>query len=197
MGLDLKDCKMAEIYSKLDIQSSYQQNDIGQTLYDYVRENKPNKIIEFGCLYGYSTVAMALALKMNGFGKIYCYDLWEEYPYKHTTQSATLNNLKKYEIQDYVELVQGDYYDWIQDPGSFDLLHLDISNDGSVIKATYNALIDHIENGSVVLFEGGSDERDNVEWMVKYNKTPIQSVKEHTSYDVLNPRFPSLSIMQA
>tara|TARA_R110000868_G_scaffold404810_3_gene683352 strand:+ start:634 stop:1224 length:591 start_codon:yes stop_codon:yes gene_type:complete len=194
MDLDLKGFKMDEICN-VEIESSYKEHNIGQTLYDYVRKHKPQKIVEFGCLYGYSTVAMALALKANGFGTIDCYDLWNDYQYKHTSQSTTMKNLKQYGVDKYVQLVRGDYYQWLQDPSKFDLLHLDISNDGDVIADTYNSLIKHTKGGGVVLFEGGSIERDQVEWMQKYNKTPIQSVKKHTGYSILNANFPSLSIL--
>tara|TARA_R110000803_G_scaffold94320_1_gene161952 strand:- start:740 stop:1342 length:603 start_codon:yes stop_codon:yes gene_type:complete len=200
MDLDLKDFKMEEIYKEtcwIDIESSYRTHNLAQTLYDYVRETKPKVIVEFGCLYGYSTIAMALALKQNNGGVIYCYDLWEDYAYKHTTQTTTVDNIQKYGVQDYIKLVKGDYYEWLNNPSHFDLLHLDISNDGAVIEKTYDGLVEHIKNGSAILFEGGSVERDNVEWMKKYNKKPIQSVKDYTNYKILNSNFPSISIIQA
>jgi tRNA A58 N-methylase Trm61 len=157
-----------------------------------VLELKPNIIIEFGCLYGYSTVAMALALKELGQGKIYCYDLFEEYKYKHSTIQQTIENVKKYKVEEYVEFIQMDYYEWLKSPEKFDLMHLDISNTGDVILKTYNAL----PEGSTVMFEGGSEERDSIEWMKKYNTTPIKSVKNKTNYQVLNSNFPSLSIFK-
>ena len=67
------------MYINPKIESSYYQNDIGKTIYDWVIENKPNKVIEFGCLYGYSTVAIGLALKHLGHGKLKCYDLFDNY----------------------------------------------------------------------------------------------------------------------
>ena len=44
-----------------------------------------------------------------------------------------------------------------------------------------------------MIFEGGTEERDNIEWMLKYNKTPINSIKEEINYVVLNESFPSVS----
>lgn len=180
------------MYINPDIESSYRENNIGETLYNKVLELKPNKIVEFGCLYGYSTVAMALALKELGQGKIYCYDLFEEYKYKHSTIQQTIENVKKYKLEEYVEFIQMDYHEWLLNPEEFDLMHLDISNTGDVILKTYNAL----PKNSIVMFEGGSEERDNIEWMKKYNATPINSVKNKTNYQVLNSNFPSLSIFK-
>jgi hypothetical protein len=135
---------------------------------------------------------MALALKELGQGKLKCYDLWEDYQYKHSTIQQTIENVKKYKVEEYVEFIQMDYYEWLKSPEKFDLMHLDISNTGDVILKTYNTL----PEGSTVMFEGGSEERDNIEWMKKYNATPIKSVKNKTNYQVLNSNFPSLSIFK-
>jgi predicted O-methyltransferase YrrM len=180
------------MYTNPDIESSYRENNIGETLYNKVLELKPNVIVEFGCLYGYSTVAMAMALKQLGQGKIKCYDLWEDYQYKHSTTQQTIENIKKYSLDEYVEFIQMDYYQWLSNPEPFDLMHLDISNTGDTILKTYNAL----PEGSTVMFEGGSVERDYIGWMKKYNAIPINSVKNITNYQVLNNNFPSLSIFK-
>lgn len=184
------------MYTNPQIESSYQENDLGKTLYDLVLETKPKVIVEFGCLYGYSTVAMALALKQLGEGKLKCYDLFEHYQYKHSTLEQTKANLVKYGVEDYVEFHVMDYYDWLDNPEEFDLLHLDISNTGHIIIDTYLGLKSQIEKGSVIVFEGGSEERDNVEWMVKYKAMPINMVQQYTNYEILNPDFPSLSIIK-
>lgn len=183
-------------YTNPQIESSYQINDIGKTIYNYVLEHKPKLIVEFGCLYGYSTVAIGLALKELGQGKLKCYDLWENYQYKHSTIQQTIENVKKYGVEDYVEFIQMDYYEWLNNPEQFDMMHLDISNTGDTILKTYEILSNQINNGSIILFEGGSEERDNVEWMVKYNATPINSIKEQTNYQLLDPNFPSLSVIK-
>ena len=85
-----------------------------------------------------------------------------------------------------------DFYQWLLNPEPFDLMHLDISNTGDTILKTYNSL----PEGSIVMFEGGSDERDNIEWMKKYNATPINSIKNIINYQVIDNNFPSLSIFK-
>lgn len=59
------------MYKNIDIESSYKKNDLGKTLYDLVIKYKPFNLIEFGSLYGYSTIAMAMALRDLGRGKLY------------------------------------------------------------------------------------------------------------------------------
>lgn len=183
-------------YQNPNIESSYKDNDLGKTIYDTIISLKPNVVIEFGCLYGYSTVSIATALKDLGNGKLICYDLWEDYKYKHSTLSQTKENIERYGLSEYVEFVKKDYNEWLRNPDQFDLLHLDISNTGDTILETYNVLQEHILKGSVILFEGGTEERDNVEWMIKYNAKPITSVKSIVNYKVVNESFPSLSIIK-
>jgi hypothetical protein len=81
--------------------------------------------------------------------------------------------------------------DWVVE--DFDLLHLDISNDGNIISDVFNKVKNKLESGSTMIFEGGSIERDNIDWMKKYNKVPINSIKNTINYEVLNQNFPSVS----
>ena len=80
------------------------------------------------------------------------------------------------------------YYDWLKEDEDFDLLHLDISNTGNTIVNIHNKY-----PNSKILFEGGTLERDNIEWMVKYNCRPLNSTKNITNYKVLNNNFPGIS----
>jgi predicted O-methyltransferase YrrM len=175
------------------IVSSYTDNNIGSTLYDIVKKNKPKKIVEFGVLYGYSTVCMAQAIKDNGIGHIEAYDLFEEYKYKNGRKDVVEHNLKFYNLSDFVTLNKGNFYEWIENPTEFDLLHFDISNDGDIIELVKSKLSKKIEEGSIVIFEGGSENRDKVEWMVKYNKNKMYPLKDKLNYTILRNEHPGLS----
>jgi len=74
------------------------------------------------------------------------------------------------------------------------MMHVDVSNKGGTIERLYDAVKDKIDEGSIVLFEGGSEERDNVEWMVKYNQKRFRDIE--VPYEVIDSRFPSLSIIK-
>jgi hypothetical protein len=76
------------------------------------------------------------------------------------------------------------------------LFHLDISNDGGLVELALTQLAPFVERGSIVLFEGGSKERDKVDWMVQYGKRPINPVFKQFGAKILDPRFPSLSIFK-
>ena len=180
----------------IEIESSYRKNDIGKTIYETVLKYKPKIAIDFGVLYGYSTVCMAKALKEIGEGKIIVYDLWNKYPYRHAVKKDFIKNMKKYNLLDVIEIKQLDFFEWLKNPVYFDFMHLDISNDGYIIEYVYNKLRSFIEDGSVIIFEGGTIERDQEEWMIKYEKTPIYPLKDKLNYEIINSNWPGLSLIQ-
>jgi predicted O-methyltransferase YrrM len=170
------------------IYSSYSQNNIGETIYNTVRDLKPKKIIDFGLLYGYSTVCLAQAIRDNGFGKIIGYDLFENYKYKNSVKSIVEYNLQYYNLNKYVTLVKKDLNKWLEKNEDFDLLHLDVSNTGDIIEKIYLKY-----PNKNIIFEGGTLERDNIEWMLKYDAKGIRQIKEKTNYNILNNKFPGIS----
>lgn len=179
-------------YINPDIESSYKENDIGQTLYNLVMSTKPTTIVEYGTLYGYSAVAMAQALRdlsVDGIKReIICYDLWDEYKFKKASKDKTQETIDKLGLSEYVVLKYGDILHTT--PPECQLIHIDVSNDGSVLSK-----IDYIfkNNPAMVIFEGGIPERDKVQWMSKYNKQPMGSCG--VRYDIINPKFPGLSVL--
>jgi predicted O-methyltransferase YrrM len=174
------------MYVNPEIESSYKYNNLGKTLYDYVRYEKPDVVIDFGVLDGYSTVALALGCKENGKGKVKVYDLFEDYEFNHSQLERLVKNLKEYGLIDWVEIEKKNFFDWVKDPEPFGLLHLDISNTGDIID-----LLIPLKDKGTILFEGGTDQRDHVGWIQKYNKKPINQTK--AEFVVVNPLFPSIS----
>lgn len=178
------------MYIEPELESSYALNNLGITLYNYVRYIKPDVIIEFGALNGYSTICMAQALRENGKGRIKLYDLFEKYEYQHATLERLVDTFKEYGVLDYIDIEEKNFFDWIKNPEPFDLLHLDISNTGDIIDILYDKLGNQGKN---IIFEGGSEQRDKVGWMQKYNKKHIRD--SHAKFEIINPNFPSLSKM--
>lgn len=176
-----------------EIETSYSENDIGWTLYDLVLKYKPKKIVEFGVLYGYSTIVMAMALDEIGEGHIYANDLFEDYEFKHSTMPETQGNIDRYGLSKYITLAKKNFEEWLVQPEDFDFLHIDVSNKGDTIERLYESVKDQVARGAVVVFEGGSEERDNVEWMTKYKEKKIRDV--NVPFKIIDPRFPSLSII--
>ncbi len=61
------------MYHSPRVESSYKANDLGKSIYQTVIKLKPIFIIDFGILHGYSTIAMAQALRDLGQGTIKLY----------------------------------------------------------------------------------------------------------------------------
>ena len=176
-------------YFNYNIPSSYQKNNIGKTLYNTVLTMNPSIIIEFGTLHGYSAVAMAQALRdLDSDAVIMCHDLWQKYPYKHTSMEKTQDTIDTLGLTKYIELVELDFYNWT--PYPFDLMHFDISNHAGHLKYLNSLKEYHFLNGTI-LFEGGSKERDKVEWMKDFQ--PINS--SGINFITINEDFPSLSLL--
>lgn len=74
----------------------------GQLLYCYIRDKKPKKIIEISTCQGYATLFMAMALKKNGFGKIYTFEI--------NPKSAEIaqNNFKRCKVSEFISIILGD-----------------------------------------------------------------------------------------
>ncbi len=171
-----------------NVESSYKKTEgYGKVFYDFVMDTKPEKIIEFGVRHAYSTICMAQALRDLGRGHIYAYDLWNQKPdhLYQTTQNLMqcFNSVQEYGLGEFVTLQGKDFFEWIKKPESFDLLHIDIDNDGAVIKLAAKHL-----KGKNVIFEGGTPERDKVLWMENH-KPIVGSVP----FKLLHDGFPGLS----
>ncbi len=190
-----------------EVKSSYAENNFGAMFKALVMQKMPITCVELGVLYGYSSLHIGLALKYNYKehaikGHLYSYDLWEDYPYNHGNKDDVQDLLKRKGIDNYVSLYHTDAMKvhelYIEK--KVDLLHVDISNTGD----TFNFIIKHwhslMSMGGIIIFEGGSEERDNVLWMIDNKclsiKKAIESnetVNSFYQYKTYN-KFPSLSV---
>jgi hypothetical protein len=80
-------------------------------------------------------------------------------------------------------------------------MHIDISNTGDTVRKILELWDSKISTSAMVCFEGGSEERDQIEWMVKYGMPPIKAeiennpiIKEKYVYATYLP-FPSLTCL--
>lgn len=177
--------------------SSYEEYDYGSVFYGLTRTTKPLLIVELGTKAGYSAFHMAKALKENGKGEIHCYDLWEIYQYTSTPIKETEDNLKEFIKDRIVTLNQRDVLGVDKNYESVDILHVDVGNHGEILDKVISHWLPKVK--FLIILEGGSKERDQVDWMKKYSKVPIRDWllknKNQFNYIVLK-NFPSLTIIE-
>jgi predicted O-methyltransferase YrrM len=188
---------------KIDL-SNFDENFVGRSSYKDEKFSKilrslcilkdPKKIVEFGILDGYSLDCFIEA--SNEECEILAYDLFEEFPYN----SAKFEEMKKKYSKSKVSIRRGNLFDAHKmfDDNSIDILHIDIANDGNVYEYCINNLMCKLNDCGIMLLEGGSEQRDNIEWMIKYSKAKIRDVlykyADEYRIKVFN-EFPSLTII--
>ena len=165
--------------------SSYAQNNFAEVFKAIVSAFQPKRCVEIGTLEGYSAIAIGQGLKENfeksgSEGHLDAHDLFEEYKYRNASIATAQKNIDDAGVgrfvtlhQQHADTVAQEYGD-----GSIDLLHIDISNDGNTIRWAMEAFDRKMVYGGIILFEGGTDERDQVEWMLKYTRAPIKKELE-------------------
>ena len=127
-------------------------------------------VVEFGILDGFS---LRCLVKYANDAKITAYDIFEEFNGNHAVEERVRRDF----ADTGVDIRRGDMYDVLpkMEDDSIDVLPVDIANDGDA----YEFVLKHakkVKAGGIILMEGGSDERDNVDWMVKYDKRKIKPV---------------------
>lgn len=173
--------------------SSYEKNNYGDLFYGLIRVYKPKKVIELGTKAGFSAYHIARALKANGKGRLFCYDLWEKYPFRSVSMSVAKKNLRKF--SKIIKFTPRDAVGVHKLHKSADILHVDLSNKGELLEQIIPDWIDKVRQ--LIIIEGGSAERDRLDWMIKYKKQPIKkwlqkfSRKKKIEYITIEP---SLSI---
>lgn len=170
--------------------SSYEKSNYGDLFSGFMRVYQPKKVVELGTKAGYSAYHMARGLKANGKGRLYCYDLWEKYPYHSVPKSVAVKNLRKF--KNIVTLKQRDAIGVDKLYKSVDILHVDISNDGEKLGAIIPRWVNKVRQ--LIIIEGGSEERDKLNWMIKYKRPPIRPWLQKYSHFTFEP-FPSVTLI--
>lgn len=178
--------------------SSYEENNYGDFFYALIRIYQPRKVVELGTKAGYTAYHIARSLRANKRGSLDCYDLWEKYEFNSVPQSVAEENLK--EFRDIISFKPGNAIGVEQAYKEIDILHVDLSNEGEILEKVVPCWIDKIRQ--VIVIEGGSSERDRVEWMIKFKKIPLRKWledfarrREDIEYFTIEP-FPSITIIR-
>ena len=153
---------------------------------------KPKKIVEFGILEGYSLVNFLK--NCNEETEIEAYDIFENF----NGNGSQRDIIKKFQYEKNVKIEYGDFYKKYKDfdDKSIDILHIDIANTGEIYEFAVKNYLQKINKDGIIILEGGSKERDEVEWMKKFNKPPIKSYLETLNLKFKTfGDFPSITII--
>ena len=132
----------------------------------------PKRIVEFGILDGYSLAVFDRATS-DADCKIEAYDIFEKFV-GNGSRKPVLDTRFGHRAPK-VTIAEGDFYDspTMLADGSIGLIHVDIANTGEVFRFAVEKLLPKLTPNGVLLLEGGTPARDQVPWMIKYNKAPI------------------------
>lgn len=181
---------------KTDERSSYKINDFCSEFIGIIKEVRPQLIVEFGILEGYSLQAFIDG--RSDSCEIHAYDLFEDFPFNAADYNKIKERFSKYQN---LKIKKLDFYKGYKKykKESIDILHIDIANNGDVFKFAIDNYMSKIKRGGAIVLEGGSMERDQVEWMGKFNKTRInpylESIKNKFNIRIID-KFPSLTIIK-
>lgn len=133
----------------------------------------PKTIIEFGILEGLSL--KTFLENSNSTCEIKAYDIFQEFNGNSANREVLLDTFSKFKN---VKIDYGNFYEKYKDieDKSIDILHIDIANNGDILEFTIQNYFSKLSSNGLLIFEGGSQDRDNIEWMTKYNKPKINDI---------------------
>lgn len=179
------------------MRSSYNKIDItyGELLESITKTLCPNKIVEIGILDGYSLESFVKSSSNDT--QIFAYDLFDDFNGNHSNKDEMINKFKN---ANNVTIEYGDFYKLHDLIDNVDILHVDIANNGDVFQYVIDYYLPKMSKNGIVIFEGGSIDRDNVEWMNKYKKPKINDVIQkyiENGYNIsIYGNFPSLTVIK-
>ena len=173
------------------VRSSYLLNNFEKHFRKICIDYKPVSVLEIGLLDGYSLEAFAKHLPDSS--EILGIDLFENYEFKNADYKYLVDKFKNYKN---VKIDYGDFYKYFLRKNTFDIIHIDISNDAKIFDFAIKNYLP-LCNKALVL-EGGTKERDEVSWMIEYSKDPIakylHALDKSFKFKVIK-NFPSMTII--
>lgn len=164
-----------------NLKSSYAANRYAHLFYGLVRAWKPQTYLEFGVLSGYSLLSAALGLRKNENGRAVGIDLFEDYSFTKDHHWAVEDRIRRLALGNYCELKQGSVFEVSPADYAPDILHIDLSNNGEIVSRLFREWKSSVRKAFI--FEGGTRERDQIEWMLKYQKPVMYPVFDEISRD--------------
>jgi hypothetical protein len=177
--------------------SSYKNKDIdyGELIDTITFIQKPKSVLEIGILDGYSLKHFIDNTESTTI--INAYDIFDKFNGNHANESELKERFKN---NHNVSINYGNFYDLHKNIDIFyDIIHIDIANNGDIYEYAIKNYLPKLTKSGIMLLEGGSIERDNIYWMIKYSKPPIKNIinaYEKKIYIKTIGSLPSLTIIK-
>lgn len=159
------------------IRSSYlSRADFGAVLAAAVFSKRPlERAAEYGILDGFSLDILERFSPADT--TIEAKDLFDDFKGNHSSRELLA---ARFGSSEKVSISHGDFNNAGKDLAdcAYDLIHVDVANTGETYEAAARMLPQKLKPGGILLLEGGTPERDAVEWMQTYHKKPICAVIE-------------------
>lgn len=177
--------------------SSYHQEKFSKVFKALCFTQNPKRIVEFGILDGYSLDCFLDSTSEDCL--IEAYDLFEDFPY-NAANFGNISNKYSNVPTNRLKINKGDIFNSPDFIGNeIDIIHVDVANDGKVYEFCISNLLPLLSKDGILIMEGGSEERDNCEWMIKYNKPKIREIlfKHENDFDIkVFSEFPSMTLIK-
>ena len=176
--------------------STYAWNDFSNEFALITKSVNPKLIVEFGIGNGYSLLSFIKHSSTDCI--IRAFDIFDDFQYSAADYNTISDMFSEYKN---VTIRKINFYDAYKSckNGTIDILHIDIANDADVYKFAVENYLPKMSEHGVMILEGGSEARDNVDWMDKYNKKKIKPYLDSISGDYIIHtinKFPSITIIK-
>ena len=180
--------------------SSYKNKDLSfkDVLQTITATINPKIVVEYGILDGYSLNTFVQHSQSDC--QFFAYDIFEKFVGNGARKEVLDGRFDQYSN---VHIANGDFFDApvILEDGTVDILHIDIANNGDVYEFAVTNLLSKLSEHGVMILEGGTAARDEVEWMSKFNKRAINpyllslQTSDSVSVNIIG-NFPGLTIIK-
>lgn len=180
--------------------SSYRLNNFDLVFRSVCFSLDPKLVVEVGILNGFSLECIADSVSSNC--EILAYDLFDNQPEgSHPSYPKYIDVKNKFKKYDNIKIEKSDFLNvpFFLKNKSVDICHIDVHNDGEVYEYSIKKYLPKLRSGGILILEGGSEDRDNVEWMRSLNRRPINSYLKslENNYNIiLLDKWPSMTIIR-
>ena len=180
------------------VDSTFKDHGYGRFFYALARTMRLRRCVELGVHQGFSLPVGCGARWGQWHGEHPGLDLFEDYPHRHANYADVEKHISACRLDSWSEIAKVDAIPAHEHYEDLDYLHVDLSNDGDTYRSVFRHWADKVRK--VILLEGGSAERDRVEWMIRHRKSPIvPAIDEirHTHPEwriVILAPYPSLTV---